>query len=106
MQQASAGCKQNRLGPEPPLSFLRQVGPRHKYPIALWQWHRNISRRNSGRRKAMKSKTKRCRVCLAERIFHKEWKTYKTTWVCKGCPGEPDLAQKKDALNCTIPSLF
>ena len=32
--QALAGCRQSRLGPQPPPGFPRQVGARHNQPIA------------------------------------------------------------------------
>ena len=46
--------------------------------------------------KAMKSKTKRCRVCLAKGRLTRSRKHIKTTWVCKECPGELGLCVEKE----------
>ena len=58
--------------------------------------HWPVKRETPEEWKAVKSKTKRCRVCPAKMKTHKEWKTCKTTWVCKGCPGEPGLCVGKE----------
>ena len=55
--------------------------------------------------KAMKSKTKKCRVCLAKGRLTRSWKHIKTTWVCKDVQGNHNSGWKKNALNSTIPSL-
>ena len=67
--------------------------------------HCPVKRETPEEWKAMKSKTKRCRVCLAKGRLPRSGKHIKTTWVCKGCPGEPGWVWEKNALNCTIPSL-
>ena len=58
--------------------------------------HWPVKRETPEEWKAMKSKTKRCRVCLAIGRLTKSGKHIKTTWVCKGCPGEPGLCVEKE----------
>ena len=43
----------------------------------------------------MKSRTKKYRVCLARRIKTLAGNEIKTTWICKGFPGEPKLCVDK-----------
>ena len=58
--------------------------------------HWPVKRETPEEWKAMKSKTKRCRVCLAKGRLTRSGKHIKTTWVCKGCPGEPGLCVEKE----------
>ena len=37
-----------------------------------------------------------CRVCNAKGRKTRGGKEIKTTWICKGCPGEPGLCADKD----------
>ena len=46
--------------------------------------------------KDSKSKVKMCRVCNAKGRKTRRGKEIKTTWICKGCPGEPGLCADKD----------
>ena len=43
-----------------------------------------------------KSRVKMCRVCNARGRKTGGGKEIKTTWICKGCPGEPGLCVDKD----------
>ena len=45
--------------------------------------------------KGAKSKLKKCKVCMAKGK-KTQGKETKTTWICKGCPGEPGLCVDKD----------
>ena len=58
--------------------------------------HWPVKRETPEEWKAMNSKTKRCRVCLAKGRLTRSGKHIKTTWVCKGCPGEPGLCVEKE----------
>ena len=44
----------------------------------------------------MKSRTKKCRVCLGRGIKTPAGNEIKTAWICKGCPGEPGLCVDKE----------
>ena len=68
--------------------------------------HWPVKRETPEEWKAMKSKTKRCRVCLAKVRLTRSGEHVKTTWVCKGCPGEEGICVQKNALNYTIPNLI
>ena len=46
--------------------------------------------------KDVKSKVKMCRVCNAKGKKTKGGKEVKTTWICKGCPGEHGLHVDKE----------
>ena len=46
--------------------------------------------------KDMKSRTKECRVCVAKGRKTQAGNDIKTTWVCKGCPGQPGLCVDRD----------
>ena len=43
-----------------------------------------------------KSKVKMCRVCNTKGRKTRGGKEIKTTWICKGCPGEPGFCADKD----------
>ena len=49
--------------------------------------------------KDIKSKVKMCRVCNAKGKKTKGGKEMKTTWICKGCPGEPGLCVDKECFD-------
>ena len=53
--------------------------------------HWPVKRKTPEECKTMKSKTKRCRVCLAKGRLTRSGKHIKTTWICKGCSGEPGI---------------
>ena len=44
----------------------------------------------------MKSRTKICRVCLTKGRRTQAGNSIKTTWICKGCPGNPGLCVDQD----------
>ena len=46
--------------------------------------------------KDVNSEVKMCRVCNAKGKKTKGGKEVKTTWICKGCPGEPGLCVDKE----------
>ena len=46
--------------------------------------------------KDAKSRVKKCRVCTARGKKTKGGKEIKTTWICKGCPGEPGFCVDKE----------
>ena len=58
--------------------------------------HWPVKRETPEEWKAMKSKNQNMQSMTGKRKIYKGWKTHKTTWVCKGCPGEPGLSVEKE----------